>query len=103
VENQDLNQIITLAALAVMTKAAYSLGEVYSPGDISRDHPREPDEGRGLEEFIARLKGSEKKHEVELAQMFPPERIEAIKRKELRRYKAAQDKKWENWLEGVSK
>jgi hypothetical protein len=103
VGNQDLNQIVSLAALAVMTKAAYSLGEVYSPGDISREHPKEPDEGSGLEEFIARLKGSEKKHEIELARMFPPERIEQIKKKELRRYKATQDKKWENWLEGVSK
>jgi len=35
--------------------------------------------------------------------MFPPERIEAIKRRELRRFKQAQDKKWQNWLESVSK
>ena len=56
-----------------------------------------------LEEFIAKLKGSEKKHEVELARMFPPERIEQIKKKELRRYQAAQDEKWRRWLEAVSK
>ncbi len=56
-----------------------------------------------LEEFITKLKGSEKKHEVELVKMFPPERLEKIKVRELRRYKAAQDKKWQNWMEGVSK
>ena len=56
-----------------------------------------------LEEFIAKLKASEKKHEVELARMFPPERIEQIKKKELRRYQAAQDEKWRRWLEAVSK
>lgn len=56
-----------------------------------------------LEEFISRLKESEKAHEVELAKRFPPERIEAIKKEELRRFKEAQDKKWKNWLEAVSK
>jgi hypothetical protein len=56
-----------------------------------------------LEEFVNRLKGPEGKHEAELAKMFPPERIEQIKKKELRRYKVAQDKKWRNWLEAVSR
>ena len=56
-----------------------------------------------LEEFITKLGGSEKKHEADLAKMFPPERIEQIKRRELRRYKAAQDKKWQNWMEKVSR
>jgi len=40
---------------------------------------------------------------ADLQAMFPPERIEAIKRRELRRFKQAQDKKWQNWLESVSK
>jgi len=35
-------------------------------------------------------------------EMFPPERIEAIKKKELRRFKAAQDKKWQNWRKSVA-
>ena len=35
-------------------------------------------------------------------QMFPPERIKAIKKKELRRFKAAQDRKWENWRKAVA-
>jgi len=56
-----------------------------------------------LEEFVDRLKGSEGKHEAELAKMFPPERIEQIKKKELRRYKAAQDEKWRRWFESVSR
>ena len=56
-----------------------------------------------LDDFIARLRGSGKKHEADLAEMFPPERIEQIKRRELRRFKAAQDKKWQNWLEKVSR
>jgi len=40
---------------------------------------------------------------ADLQAMFPPERIEAIKRRELRRFKQAQDEKWQNWLESVSK
>lgn len=39
----------------------------------------------------------------ELLKMFPPERMEKIKRRELRRYKQAQEKKWKNWMESVSK
>ena len=35
-------------------------------------------------------------------EMFPPERIKAIKRKELRRFREAQDKKWENWRKAVA-
>jgi hypothetical protein len=38
-----------------------------------------------------------------LKEMFPPERMERIKKQELRRYKLAQKKKWDNWLESVSK
>lgn len=39
----------------------------------------------------------------ELLKMFPPERVAKIKAKELQKYKAAQDKKWRNYLESVSK
>ena len=39
----------------------------------------------------------------ELLKMFPPERLERIKRKELRKYAAAQDKKWKKYLESVNK
>lgn len=38
-----------------------------------------------------------------LRALFSRERIEAIKRKEMRRFKQAQDKKWRNWLEAVSR
>lgn len=55
-----------------------------------------------LEEFIARFSGKSS-HEARVAERFSAKRIKEIKRKELRRYKAAQDKKWENWLEAVSK
>ncbi len=37
-----------------------------------------------------------------LKELFPQERIAGIKRKELRRYKLAQEKKWANWMERVS-
>lgn len=37
-----------------------------------------------------------------LLQMFPPSRLARIKKKELRKYKAAQDKKWRNYLQRVS-
>lgn len=37
-----------------------------------------------------------------LLKLFPPERLERIKKKELRKYEAAQDKKWRNYLEAVS-
>jgi len=56
-----------------------------------------------LEEFIHKLRGSSKQHEVELAERFPPEKIEQIKRKELRRFREAQDKKWQNWFKGISR
>ena len=39
----------------------------------------------------------------QLQQLFPPDKIEGIKNKELRRYKLAQDKKWANWMEAVSR
>jgi len=55
-----------------------------------------------LEEFIAKLSGKGS-NEARLTERFPAKRIKEIKRKELRRYKAAQDKKWENWLDKVSK
>ena len=38
-----------------------------------------------------------------LLRLFSPQRLERIKAKELRKYKAAQDKKWQNYLEAVSK
>lgn len=38
-----------------------------------------------------------------LLRMFPPERLERIMKKEARRYKAALRKKWDHWLEAVSK
>jgi hypothetical protein len=56
-----------------------------------------------LEELIIKLRGSEPNHEAGVAKVFPPERIERIKKKELRRFRETQDKKWQNWLEGVSR
>lgn len=56
-----------------------------------------------LEVLIQRLKGSPVSQERELAEMFPLERIEEIKKRELRRFKNAQGKKWRNWLESMSK
>ena len=38
-----------------------------------------------------------------LRDMFPPERIAEIKKKELQRYHQAQKKKWDNWIEAVSR
>ena len=54
-----------------------------------------------LEELAHRLR--DPSDETELAALFPPERIERIKREELRRFKAAQDKKWKRWFESVSR
>ena len=56
-----------------------------------------------LEQLLARLKGGTASSGSNLAQVFPPERIEKIKKRELARFKNAQDKKWRNWLESVSK
>ncbi len=39
----------------------------------------------------------------ELAKAFPRPRIEAIKRKELRCFQEAQDKKWRRWMEAMSR
>ena len=57
--------------------------------------------GNALEEFISKLRNSDKKHEIDLAEMFPPEKIERIMKKEVRRYREALNKKWENWLDAV--
>ena len=38
-----------------------------------------------------------------LQERFPPERIAEIKKKELQRYHQAQKKKWDNWIEAVSR
>ena len=38
-----------------------------------------------------------------LRERFPPERIAQIQKKELRRYQQAQKKKWDNWMEAVSR
>ena len=56
-----------------------------------------------LERLIDRLKGSAVAQERELADMLPAERIEEIKKRELKGFKEAQDKKWRNWLESVSR
>jgi hypothetical protein len=56
-----------------------------------------------LEDLIRKLAQADRKREAELDRMFPTERIERIKKKELRRFREAQDKKWQNWLEGVSR
>ena len=56
-----------------------------------------------LEQLLRRLRGLSGSREGSLAQTFPPEKIEEIKKRELRRFKMAQDKKWRNWLESVSR
>lgn len=38
-----------------------------------------------------------------LLKMFPKERLDRIKKKELRKYESSQEKKWSKWLESVSK
>ena len=54
-----------------------------------------------LENLVNRLKGSPESNEGKLSALFPPEKIEAIKKEELRRFRMAQDKKWRNWLKAV--
>ena len=56
-----------------------------------------------LESLVQRLRGSRENHERDLTEMFPPEKIEAIKRRERRRFRETQDKKWANWLSSVSR
>ena len=56
-----------------------------------------------LESLVQRLRGSPGNHERDLAEMFPAEKIEAIKRRERRRFRETQDKKWRNWLSSVSR
>jgi hypothetical protein len=51
-------------------------------------------------ERLAKL--AQEKQSDALSDLFPPERIKRIKRRELNRYKEAQDKKWRNWLKKVS-
>jgi len=56
-----------------------------------------------LELLVRKLKGSPVRHERELTEMFPPGKIEVIKKRELRRFKDTQDKKWRRWFESVSR
>ena len=56
-----------------------------------------------LERLARRLKMSSKDRASRLAELFPPEKIERIKRRERRRFREAQDRKWENWLDSMSK
>jgi len=56
-----------------------------------------------LENLLEKLRTSPESHEKDLAQMFPPEKIEAIKRRERWRFREAQDKKWTRWLNSMSK
>ena len=56
-----------------------------------------------LEEMVERLRGVPGGHKPELPDVFPPERIAEIKKRELKRFKEAQGKKWRNWLESVSR
>ena len=56
-----------------------------------------------LEQLVQRLKGSSVPQERKVAEVFPPERIEEIKKRELKRFRETQDKKWRNWLESVSR
>jgi hypothetical protein len=56
-----------------------------------------------LEQLLRRLRGSPESSDNTLAEVFPPERIAEIKRRELRQFKEAQDKKWRNWIESVSR
>lgn len=52
---------------------------------------------------LAHLNTSETVVNHRLRERFPPDRIEEIKRKELQRYQQAQKKKWDNWIEAVSR
>ena len=56
-----------------------------------------------LENLLERLRDSPENHERDLAEMFPPEKIETIKKRERRRFRETQDKKWRNWLNSVSR
>lgn len=50
-QNLQISQIVALAALAVMTRVAYFLGKVYSPGYTGSNHPKKPEESELLKEF----------------------------------------------------
>ena len=57
----------------------------------------------GTRQTLAHLPTSEAAVNHRLRERFPPERITQIKKKELRRYQRAQKKKWDNWIEAVSR
>ena len=56
-----------------------------------------------LEQLLRKLQGAPVSSDNSLAEAFPPERIARIKKRELRRFREAQDKKWKNWIESVSR
>ena len=56
-----------------------------------------------LEDLVQRLKGAPAGREPELPGWFPAEKLAEVKKRELRRFREAQDKKWRHWLESVSR
>lgn len=56
-----------------------------------------------LEELITKLRGGPVRQDSSLPEWFPAEKVSEIKRRELRRFRDAQDKKWRNWIESVSR
>lgn len=58
-----------------------------------------------LRQLVRRGKGASSTSQTppsnSLTDIFPPEKIEEIKKRELRRFKASQDKKWRRWLDSV--
>jgi len=56
-----------------------------------------------LEELITKLRGEPVRQATALPEWLSDEKLNEIKRRELRRFKDAQDKKWRNWIESVSR
>jgi len=52
VGSPSLDQIVALAALAVMTKAAYSLGKAYSPGRSNGSSENPKEQAELLDKFL---------------------------------------------------
>ena len=51
-QNVQINEVIQLAALAVMTKAAYSLGKAFSPGRGNGNSENPKEESELLKKFM---------------------------------------------------
>ena len=97
--NELLSRLMVLFVVAMCARMA--LAEQQAAG--SRGRAEAARQAHNLEVVGSNPTPATSKVEEKLRELLPPGRLGVIKRKELRRFRQAQDRKWSNWLEAVSR